>query len=85
VIGSTQDALFEISVLSQSHSAVFLGLPSARVGECREHSKIIPGARFPRCRAAPPRFPHRSVRGAADLHRTKRPSSPPRAAFSVSY
>jgi hypothetical protein len=35
------------------------------------------------CRAASPRFLDRSVRGAADLHRTERPSPPPCAAFSV--
>ena len=40
VIGGAQDGLFEIRVLSQSHSAVFLGLPGARVGNCCEHSKI---------------------------------------------
>src|ERR1700720_156025 len=40
VIGDAQDGLFEIGVLSQPHSAVFLGLPGARVGKRREHSKI---------------------------------------------
>jgi hypothetical protein len=40
VIGGAQDGLFEISVLSQSHSAVFPSLPGARVRKRREHPKI---------------------------------------------
>ena len=45
----------------------------------------VPGEGSSRCRAPPPRFPDRPVRRAADLHRTKRPSPSPRAAFSVPY
>ena len=41
--------------------------------------------RISQCRAAPPGFPDGPVRRAADLHRTKRAPTPPRAAFSVPY
>jgi hypothetical protein len=61
--------------------AAFLSTSPAR----RPSGAHVPGDGSSRRRAAPPRFPDRSVRRAADVHRTKRPSTPPRAAFSVLY
>ena len=44
---------------------------------------MLPGDGSSGCRAAPPRFSSRPVRRAADLYRTKRPSSPKGAAFCI--